>query len=98
MALNIPARRKTWLLAAGRRFIFNQLALLAYGFFGELNGLYPTAAAIRLYMKRSMDDRAALTITFTYMTTIVLVIAADAFIVGRTESGWAGLKTKVVQT
>jgi amino acid transporter len=58
------------------------LALLAWGFFGELNGMFPTAAAIRLYMKRSMDDRAALTITFTYMTTIILVIAADAFIVG----------------
>jgi len=29
-----------------------------------------------------MNDRSALTITFTYMTTIVLVIAADAFIVG----------------
>ncbi|MHB8680522.1 MAG: APC family permease [Acidimicrobiales bacterium] len=58
------------------------LALLAWGFFGELNGMFPTAAAIRLYMKRSMDDRAALVITFTYMTTIVLVIAADAFIVG----------------
>ena len=58
------------------------LALVAWGFFGELNGMFPTAAAIRLYMKRSMDDRAALTITFTYMTTIVLVIAADAFIVG----------------
>ncbi len=58
------------------------LALLAYGFFGELNGMFPTAAAIRLYMKRSMDDRVALTITFTYLTTIVLVIASDAFIVG----------------
>jgi amino acid transporter len=58
------------------------LALLAWGFFGELNGMYPTAAAIRIYMKRSMDDRVALTITFTYMLTIVLVIAADAFIVG----------------
>ncbi|HMK99558.1 MAG TPA: APC family permease [Acidimicrobiales bacterium] len=58
------------------------LALLAWGFFGELNGMFPTAAAIRLYMKRSMDDRAALIITFTYMTTIILVIAADAFVVG----------------
>jgi APA family basic amino acid/polyamine antiporter len=70
------------------------LALLAYGFFGELNGMFPTAAAIRLYMKRAMDDRAALTITFTYMTTIVLVIASDAFIVGSAlahafgEQGW----------
>jgi APA family basic amino acid/polyamine antiporter len=59
------------------------LALVAWGCFSELNGMFPTAAAIRLYMKRSMDDRAALTITFTYLTTIVLVIAADAFIVGR---------------
>ena len=58
------------------------LALLAYGFFGELNGMFPTAAGIRLYMKQAMDDRAALIITFTYMTTIILVIASDAFIVG----------------
>jgi len=58
------------------------LALLAWAFFGELNGMFPTAAAIRIYMKRSMDDRAALIITFTYMTTIVVVIGADAFIVG----------------
>ncbi len=70
------------------------LALLAYGFFGELNGMFPTAAAIRLYMKQAMDDRVALTITFTYLTTIILVIASDAFIVGSAlahafgESAW----------
>jgi amino acid transporter len=58
------------------------LALLAWGAFGELNGMFPTAAAIRLYMKRAMDDRVALIITFTYLSTIVLVVAADAFIVG----------------
>ncbi|HXQ43212.1 MAG TPA: APC family permease [Acidimicrobiales bacterium] len=58
------------------------LAVVAWGCFSELNGMFPTAAAIRLYMKRSMDDRIALVITFTYLTTIVLVIAADAFIVG----------------
>ena len=69
------------------------LALLAWGFFGELNGMFPTAAAIRLYMKRSMDDRAALTITFTYMTTIVLVIAADAFIVGSAIAHVSGAAT-----
>jgi APA family basic amino acid/polyamine antiporter len=65
-----------------RLLVAGLLALLAYGFFGELNGMYPTAAAIRLYMQRAMDDRVALTITFTYMTTIILVIASDAFIVG----------------
>jgi APA family basic amino acid/polyamine antiporter len=59
------------------------LALLAASAFGELNSLYPSAAAIRVYMKHSMDDRVALTIALTYMLTIVLVIAADAFIIGR---------------
>lgn len=58
------------------------LLLLVWGCYGELNGLFPTAAAIRLYMARAMDDRVALTITFTYLTTIVLVVAADAFIIG----------------
>ena len=58
------------------------LMLLVWGYYSELNGLYPTAAAMRLYMSRSMDDRVALIITFTYLSTIVLVVAADAYIIG----------------
>jgi basic amino acid/polyamine antiporter, APA family len=58
------------------------LMLINWGFFGELNGLFPTAAAMRLWMGKSMDDRIALTITFTYVSTIGLVIAADAYIIG----------------
>ena len=50
--------------------------------FSELNGMYPTAAGIRLWMSRAINDRVALIITLTYMTAIVLVIAADAFIIG----------------
>jgi basic amino acid/polyamine antiporter, APA family len=50
--------------------------------FAELNGMYPTAAGIRLWMSRAMNDRVALIITLTYMAAIVLVIAADAFIIG----------------
>jgi len=71
------------------------LALLAWGCFSELNGMFPTAAAIRLYMKRSMDDRVALTITLTYLTTIVLVVAADAFIVGTAIAHVLGQSTPV---
>ena len=44
--------------------------------------MYPTAAGIRLWMSRAMNDRVALIITLTYMTAIILVIAADAFIIG----------------
>jgi APA family basic amino acid/polyamine antiporter len=71
------------------------LALVAWGCFSELNGMFPTAAAIRLYMKQSMDDRVALSITFTYLTTIVLVVAADAFIVGSAIAHVMGQSTWV---
>ncbi|WP_327188130.1 APC family permease [Streptomyces sp. NBC_00377] len=50
--------------------------------FSELNGMHPSAAGIRLWMARAMNDRLALIITLTYMTAIVLVIAADAYIIG----------------
>lgn len=59
------------------------LILVVRALFAELNGMYPTAAGIRLWMSRAMNDRVALVITLTYMTAIVLVIAADAFIIGQ---------------
>ena len=58
------------------------LVILVAGIFSELNGLYPTAAGIRLYLSRAIGNRPALAITFTYMSTVVLVIAADAFLIG----------------
>jgi amino acid transporter len=58
------------------------LVLLVAGIFSELNGLYPTAAGIRLYLGRAIGHRTALSVTFSYMTTVVLVIAADAFLIG----------------
>ncbi len=67
-----------WLAIA----IGGALVFLVSGIFSELNGLYPTAAGIRLYLGRAIGNRTALTVTFTYMTTVVLVIAADAFLIG----------------
>lgn len=58
------------------------LALLAALCFSELNALYPTAAAIRLYMKEALNDNVSLIISFGYMLTIIAVIAADSYIVG----------------
>ncbi len=58
------------------------LVLLVAGIFSELNGLHPTAAGIRLYLARALGPRTALSVSFTYMTTVVLVIAADAFLIG----------------
>jgi amino acid transporter len=58
------------------------VVLAVRALFAELNGMYPTAAGIRLWMMRAMSDRIALIITLSYITTILLVIAADAFIIG----------------
>jgi amino acid transporter len=58
------------------------VVVLVSAIFAELNGLYPTAAGIRLYLGRAIGNRTALSVTFTYMTTVVLVIAADAFLIG----------------
>ena len=66
----------------GRILIGGLIVVLVAGIFSELNGLYPTAAGIRLYLGRAVGNRTALSVTFTYMTTVVLVIAADAFLIG----------------
>jgi basic amino acid/polyamine antiporter, APA family len=58
------------------------VVLVVRALFSELNGMYPTAAGIRLWMTRAMNGQLALTITLTYMVAIILVIAADAFIIG----------------
>jgi APA family basic amino acid/polyamine antiporter len=58
------------------------LAMLVAGLFSELNGLYPSAAGIRLYMSRALGFRAAMGVTFAYLFGVVLVMAADAFLIG----------------
>ena len=59
------------------------LAFLAALCFSELNALYPTAAAIRLYMKEAISDKFSLIMTFSYILTIVAIIAADSYIIGK---------------
>jgi amino acid transporter len=58
------------------------LAILAALCFSELNSLYPTAAAIRLYMNEAFNENFSLIITFGYLITIIAVIAADSYVVG----------------
>lgn len=58
------------------------LMLAVRALFAELNGMFPSAAGIRLWMTRAMNDQLALIIALTAMLVIVLVIAADAFIIG----------------
>lgn len=67
------------------------LAVLAALCFSELNALYPTAAAIRLYMKEAFGDNFSLIITYGYLLTVVAAIAADSYIVGQAITYALGL-------
>jgi amino acid transporter len=71
--------------------IAGALALLAATCFAELNALYPSAAAIRLYMKEAFNARTSLIISFAYLLTVVAVIAADSYVVGSAVTYALGL-------
>ena len=58
------------------------LAVLAALCFSELNALYPSAAAIRQYLTAAFNEQLSLTVSFAYLLTIVMVIAADSYVVG----------------
>ncbi|HKW21059.1 MAG TPA: APC family permease [Ktedonobacterales bacterium] len=62
------------------------LALLAAFCFSELNALYPSAAAIRQYLRAAFNEKTSLIISFAYVLTIVAVIAADSYVVGSAVS------------
>jgi amino acid transporter len=57
------------------------LAALAALCFSELNAIYPSAAAIRQYMRAAFGERTSLTISLGYLLTVVAVIAADSYVV-----------------
>lgn len=62
--------------------IAGALALLAATCFAELNALYPSAAAIRLYLKEAFNAKTSLMISLAYLLTVVTVLAADSYVVG----------------
>lgn len=62
--------------------IAGALAVLAALCFAELNSLYPSAAGVRQYMKVAFNENFSLVVTFGYMLTVIVVIAADSYIVG----------------
>jgi len=70
--------RSAWLaiLVAG------VLITLSAANFSELSGLYPSAAAIRVWIRRGTNDRLSMVGSLVYMVTVVFVIAADAFVLG----------------
>ncbi|MCY0879511.1 MAG: APC family permease [Firmicutes bacterium] len=62
------------------------LIVFAGANFAELNGFLPSAAAIRVWIRRGVNDQVSMVSSFIYVLTVVFVIAADAFVLGRTFS------------
>jgi amino acid transporter len=58
------------------------LCLGAALLFSELAARYPTAAGLRVWLRRGISDDFSLAFTLVYVAAILLVVAADAFVLG----------------
>src|SRR6185295_11359576 len=47
---------------------------------GELAGMYPSAPAIRTYLKTAFGDRASLLLVYLYLISVVLIARLESFI------------------
>ena len=59
------------------------LAMLVAQSFAELNGMMPSAAAIRAYLQRAYGDDLAVAVSGLYMFVIILVLGAEAFVLAQ---------------
>lgn len=56
------------------------LCALAAAAFCELNGMYPSAAGIRLWLQRAFGEKVALVTALSYMSVVALVVGAEAYV------------------
>lgn len=59
------------------------LCCLAALSFSELNGLYPTAAGLRLYLQKAWGEKPAITVSLLYMFVVTTVIGAETYVLSR---------------
>ena len=56
------------------------LCALAAAAFSELNGMYPSASGIRLWLQRAFGEKVALVTSLSYMSVVALVVGTEAFV------------------
>lgn len=86
-AINFLAAVEVAQFAGGRSawlalLVAGALVTLSAANFSELNSLYPSAAAIRIWIRRGLNDNTSMIASLVYMVTVVFVMAADAFVLG----------------
>lgn len=59
------------------------LCMMAALCFGELNGMIPSAAGIRLYFSKAFNDQFSLTVSILYMAVIMGVIGAESYVLAQ---------------
>lgn len=59
------------------------LTFLVAASFAELNGLFPSAAALRVYLQRGFRDDLALTVSFLYVFVVIAVLGAEAYVLAQ---------------
>lgn len=59
------------------------MALAAAASFAEMNGMFPSAAAIRVYLQRGYDERLALIVSFLYIGVVVAVLGAESYVLSQ---------------
>ncbi|MBX5467006.1 MAG: APC family permease [Firmicutes bacterium] len=90
-AVNFLAAVEVAQLAAGRWAwvaiaVAGLLIVGAASNFAELSGMYPTSAAIRVWMGRALGDQVARVGSLVYASTVLLVMGADAFVLAKAFS------------
>ena len=59
------------------------LVLLVAGVFGELSGMYPSASALRAYLRAGYGDPFALSVAMVYAFVMVAVLGTEAYVLAR---------------
>jgi len=58
------------------------LTLLTAAVFSELNGMFPSAAGLRLYLSKAFGEKFSQAVSLLYMLVITLVVGTETYVLG----------------
>lgn len=62
------------------------LTLLTAAVFSELNGMFPSAAGLRLYLSKAFGEKFSLVVSILYMLVITLVVGTETYVLSHVLS------------
>ncbi|MBT4523230.1 MAG: APC family permease [Halieaceae bacterium] len=58
------------------------LCILASSCFGELSGMFPTSAGVRVYIQKAFGEKLAIPLSAAYIFTVIAASGAEAYVFG----------------